>query len=324
MGKLNKYIIATLFLAFNVCVVLLPDEAFAGAKDGLQLWFNRVLPSLVPFAVGINVLTGLGVTERAGKYLAPVMKPLFNLPGAAGAALLTGMTSGYPMGAKVTADLREKRLLNQDEAERLAGFSNNAGPLFVVSVCGTAIFGSAEFGYRLLFAHLTSAMLLGVGLGALSRMRGRRLRSDDEVEEYRVVNCNPPRSAMRNPSFGRVLGDAVKNTMEAIVLVGGLIIFFCSASRIFTALGILSGLASGLLEVTSGVNALASADSLSVNAKLIITAGIISFGGLSVHAQAAHFLSGARINLSRYLFCKFIHCLLAAAIISLQSFRDML
>jgi sporulation integral membrane protein YlbJ len=324
MGKLNKYIISTLFLAFNVCVVLLPDEAFAGAKDGLLLWFNRVLPSLVPFAVGINVLTGLGVTERAGKYLAPVMKPLFNLPGPAGAALLTGMTSGYPMGAKVTADLREKRLLTQDEAERLAGFSNNAGPLFVVSVCGTAIFGSAEFGYRLLFAHLTSAMLLGVGLGVLSRLRGKQMQGEINGEEYHVANCNSPRDAMRNPSFGRVLGDAVKNTMEAIVLVGGLIIFFCSASRILTSLGILSGLASGLLEVTSGVNALAAADSLSVNAKLIITAGIISFGGLSVLAQAAHFLSGARINSTRYLFCKLIHGLLAAAIISLQSFCDML
>jgi hypothetical protein len=83
-------------------------------------------------------------------------------------------------------------------------------------------------------------------------------------------------------------------------------------------------LASGLLEVTSGVNALAAAGSLSVNAKLIITAGLVSFGGLSVHAQAAHFLSGARINSARYLLCKLIHGLLAAAIISLQSSLFML
>jgi sporulation integral membrane protein YlbJ len=351
MSKINKYIISTLFVAFNVCIILMPDEAFSGAKDGLLLWFNRVLPSLVPFAVGINVLTGLGVTERVGTVRAPVMKPLFNLPGAAGVAVLTGMTSGYPMGAKVTADLREKGLLNQDEAQRLAGFSNNAGPLFVVSVCGTAVFGSAELGYGLLYAHLASAMMLGIGMGVLSRMRRRRLRnaaSRDDVytsasplavslpaasplvtspltASSLTVNRNcPPHDVKHKLTFGRVLGGAVKNTMEAVVLVGGLIIFFCAASRILAALGILNGIASGLLEITSGVNALMAADSLSVNAKLILTAGVISFGGLSVHAQAAHFLSGAGISPARYLLCKLIHGLLASAIVSLQIFCDMI
>jgi sporulation integral membrane protein YlbJ len=317
MSKLNKYIISTLFVAFNVCIVLMPDEAFAGARDGLLLWFNRVLPSLVPFAVGINALTGLGVTERAGRYLAPVMKPLFNLPGAAGAAILTGMTSGYPMGAKVTADLRCEGLLSRDEAQRLAGFSNNAGPLFVVGVCGTAGLGSAGLGYRLLFAHLASAMILGVCMGIVSRTRGAKRRSVTEAEA--VDAPDSPRVVTLRQPFGRVLGDAARNTMETIVIVGGLIIFFCAASRMLTALGILNGIAGGLLEVTGGVSAIASSGALSINAKLVLTAAAVSFGGLSVHAQAAHLLSGARIDTARYVLCKIIHGLLASAIIWLQN-----
>jgi sporulation integral membrane protein YlbJ len=327
MGKINKMIIAGLFLAFNVCLVLFPADTLASAGDGLQLWFNRVMPSLLPFAVGINVLTGLGVTRRLGVYLSPVMKPLFNLPGAASVAVIAGMTSGYPIGAKTAADLRREGLLSGEEARRLAGFCNNAGPLFIVGLVGTAMYGSAEIGYRLLAAHLLSALAIGVGLGMISKIGERNKKQGgsvsfrfDEKQPADVAATAQPVKTVKSVSIGYVLGEAVKNAMDAMTLVGGLIALFSVFTRILTVLGLLSGLASGLLEVTNGVKALAEAGAMDTRLKLALTAGVISFGGLSVHAQAAHFLSQAEIKPSGYLLCKVIHGLLAAGVMYLITY----
>ncbi len=101
--------------------------------------------------------------------------------------------------------------------------------------------------------------------------------------------------------------------MEAMALVGGLIIFFNVLTRLLTVTGIIGGLASGLFEITNGVKALAEAEALSTRLRLTLAAGIISFGGLSVCAQASHFLAQEKINTGYYFICKIIHGLLAAA-----------
>jgi len=39
-----------------------------------------------------------------------------------------GITSVYPVGAKITASMREEKLLSKTESERLLSFTNNSGP----------------------------------------------------------------------------------------------------------------------------------------------------------------------------------------------------
>ena len=60
------------------------------------------------------------------------MRPLFRLPGEAGFAVALGFTSGFPMGAILTASLKEQSLCTPQEAARLAAFTNNSSPLFLL------------------------------------------------------------------------------------------------------------------------------------------------------------------------------------------------
>jgi len=41
------------------------------------------------------------------------MRPLFNVPGCGSFAFAMGITSGYPVGAKITASMREEKLLSK-------------------------------------------------------------------------------------------------------------------------------------------------------------------------------------------------------------------
>ena len=51
-------------------------------------------------------------------------------------ALTIGITSGYPVGAKVTSDLYKDNNCTKEEAERLIAFTNSSGPLFIISAVG--------------------------------------------------------------------------------------------------------------------------------------------------------------------------------------------
>jgi len=287
----------------------------SAAREGLLLWFNQVLPSLLPFVVGINMLAGLGFISFLGVLSSPIMLPLFKVPGAGAFAFLTGLTSGYPMGAKAVAHLRETRQIRQEEAQRLLAFSNNAGPLFVIGFVGVGLFGSARIGYMIMISHIVAAIIIGLGLRLLPK-----------TEEAPKAEKGGLRSAMRSfqkfrkeeyKGFGSILGASIKNAMEAMLTIGGFIIVFSVVIKAIEMSGIFGsfiGLVAGILEVANGARILAQGGGVDNPASVVFAAMLISFGGLSVHGQTAHFLKDTDIRLLPYLGAKVLQALVAGVI----------
>ena len=86
-----------------------------------------------------------------------------------GFAFTMGLISGYPVGAKIVSDFREKRLITKDEGERLLCFTNNSGPLFILSTVGIALFGDTKTGLLLLLTHILACITVGIILGRISK-----------------------------------------------------------------------------------------------------------------------------------------------------------
>ena len=105
-----------------------PQVVFQGALTGLKTWWNIVFPALLPFFIASELLMSFGVVHFMGVLLEPVMRPLFNVPGAGSFVMAIGYTSGYPIGSMVTARLRAEGLCSRVEAERLMSFTNNSSP----------------------------------------------------------------------------------------------------------------------------------------------------------------------------------------------------
>jgi len=279
------------------------------ARDGLLLWFNNVLPALLPFIVVVNILVAIGFVRHVSAWASPFMKTVFKLPGAGGFALITGLVSGYPMGAKTIADLSRNGEITDKDAQRLMAFCNNAGPLFIIGVVGVGLLGDAAAGYALWAGHVMAAFVVGIYM--------RRYGEKNENNGMYVRHSNSG-----NINIGSVLGESVKNAMEALLLVGGLIIFFSVVTGAVTILlGSLNlrfmpeGLIAGALEVTGGVKLLADMAETPVSPlRMAGISGLIGFGGLSVHAQALHFTSGTRINARVYILHKAVGGVIAALI----------
>ena len=119
--------VTALCIIFILCLILLSNTAVKAAMNGLVLWAGVVVPSLFPFFVSAEILNSTGFIRASGVLLEPVMRPLFNVPGCGSFALALGVTSGYPVGAKITCDFRSKGDLTRIEAERLLAFTNNSG-----------------------------------------------------------------------------------------------------------------------------------------------------------------------------------------------------
>ena len=80
--------------AFGGGILIAPQAASQGVRDGLTLCGQVVIPSLFPFLALSSFLVQSGLAQRAGHLLEPITKLLFRLPGAAGSAILMSLKIG--------------------------------------------------------------------------------------------------------------------------------------------------------------------------------------------------------------------------------------
>ena len=80
--SLKQNIIPAIFCIFTACLVIFSKSNLVAAKEGLLLWANNVVPSLLPFFIATELLSYTNVVEILGKLLKPIMVPVFHIPGA--------------------------------------------------------------------------------------------------------------------------------------------------------------------------------------------------------------------------------------------------
>lgn len=85
---------AVLFLV--ITIILYPGESVDAAYNGLITWATLVIPALLPFFIGSELLINLGIVKFLGVLLEPIMRPIFNVPGEAALCLCNERYIGLP------------------------------------------------------------------------------------------------------------------------------------------------------------------------------------------------------------------------------------
>lgn len=317
-----------LCIVFTVCLILFSDTAVKAAAKGLNLWAAVVVPSLLPFFIVSDLLRTSGFAYMAGALLEPVMRPLFNVPGCSSLALALGVASGYPVGAKITADLRKNSALTATEAERLLSFTNNSGPLFIIGAVGTGMLGSSAMGLFLFACHLLACITVGF----VFRFYKRTEKGSRQVKKRIWADLKKKLAMLagKRADPGTLISDAVRNSVASILSIGGFIVLFSAIIsflaetgfiRLISAAvmrllpegmpyrdaeGVISGIISGILEITAGTETVSRCAAVPLHVKLPAISFIIGWAGLSVHLQVKSIVSGAGINIRPYLFGKLL------------------
>jgi len=257
-------------IIFIICLIIFSDTAVEAASKGLKLWLNIVFPSLFPFFVASELLNGTGFIKVAGILLEPVMRPLFNVPGCGSFAFAMGITSGYPVGAKITAGMRRENLLSRSEAGRLLAFTNNSGPLFIVGAVSVGMFKMPQVGILLLACHIAACITVGILFRFFGKNKQGGHKTKQTFSKNSVVASQTKHKILaglpggrpifarltgflkrirkqfyslagtKKKNFGLAFGEAIKNSVMTLLSIGGFIILFSVIINLLIEAGIIS------------------------------------------------------------------------------------
>lgn len=327
----------------------MPNIALEASIRGVQVWWDVLFPALFPFFVLSELLLGFGVVHFAGTLLDPLMRPLFRLPGIGGFVVAMGFVSGYPVGARLTSRLMEQKSVTRVQGERLVEITTTSDPIFLIGAVGVGFFGQPQAVPILAIAHYGGAMLLGL----LSRGRrdaeaesaGRKSpqKATNRAGESRlrksIAAMHQARMADGRP-LGVLIQQTIQSSLVLMMVVGGLVVFFSAALDLLVGSGVLrpfQALAAGLLqlvgapgelasslmkgtfEVTLGAQAAAQAaagsTSLALVDRLAAASFVLSWAGLSVHAQVAGLMSKTGWRYGPFIRTRLLHGVLSTAIV---------
>lgn len=304
-----------LFLLLTVCILTNSELSLSYASTGLKLWLEKMIPSLLPFMILSGIVIRLGLTENIASFAYPLIRPLYRVRRNVCYCMMLGFLCGFPMGARVVADLYSRGQLTREEGEYLLCFCNNIGPVYYCS-----------FVLPLLHRELVAPYLFGMyGIPALygiflryTRYRGLDILLDAAMapgelrmaSHYQTVHAarrNGRNALVRRGERLLLETDrAISAAIGSILSLGGYMILFNLLNLIPHVLcGRQVPLPAPLFEITGGLSILqAQAPLYSLLA--------LSFGGFSCIAQTYSCIRDTDLSIMDYLLHKVILTLLNA------------
>lgn len=98
-------LLALILLSLFFTMLLFPETVFRGACDGLLLWYQILIPTLFPYLIVTGLLLKTDGAAIVSRLLFRPFHLLFGTSFYGSFAVLSGFLCGYPMGAKIIADL---------------------------------------------------------------------------------------------------------------------------------------------------------------------------------------------------------------------------
>lgn len=322
---IKSNIIPIFIYLFTVFLLVFSNNNVLSAKSGIVLWANSVVPSLLPFFIATELLGYTNIISLLGRFLNKIMRPIFNVPGEGVFPFIMGIISGYPMGAKIVSDFKNKGVCTCEEAERLIAFTNNSGPLFIIGTVGIGLFKDLRIGILLFFTHILACLTVGF-IFRWWKTNKKRF----EVKDYNSISLQ---NSISISNLGEILANSIMSAINTVFLIGGFIVVFSVIISILQnskllivfskllhpLLSILkipfsysNGILIGLLELTNGIYNIASITNKSISINIVICSFILGFGGISVALQILSIVSKSKISIKPYIIGKLLQGFFAA------------
>ena len=118
------------FVVMTCCILTHSSLSLAYAALGLELWYEKMVPVLLPFMILSGTLIRMGLVNSLIRPVQPLFEKIFRLSRPGTYVILMGFLCGFPMGARTIADFRDRQELSVTEGQYLLSFCNNLGPVY--------------------------------------------------------------------------------------------------------------------------------------------------------------------------------------------------
>lgn len=273
------------FLIITVCILTHAKESLFFALNGLNLWFNSMIPALLPFMILSGTLVRMGMTEGFTTLVYPIINPIFRISRNACYVMVMGFMCGFPMGAKCIDDLRSRNMLTLSEAKWLLAFCNNIGPVYFTS------FALPLIGCKNLWPCV-------IGMYGLPLLYGLILRYT--IYRFPKETTTDIQNNHQDMGLLEALNESVSASLQSILLLGGYMVLF-NLLMLLPKLFIENQMIylAPLLEITGGLKLLG-------NSMPFYSLIMLPFGGLSCIAQTYSCIAKTDLTIVPYIIHKLI------------------
>lgn len=286
--KSRKNAIVAISASLGMLMLILDSKtALEGAMQGVELCIRTVVPSLLPFFV-LSILLTSSLTGSTISYLRPLGR-LCGIPIGTESLLAIGLLGGYPVGAQSIHHTYKEGFLTNQEARRLLGFCNNAGPAFIFGIAG-GLFQSRWCAWALWGIHIVSALIVGM---IMPHKTSRRIAAAS------ASHVTLPMCLSRSVTvMGEVCGW---------IILFRVVLAFSERWFLWLLPDMLCAAAHGALELVNGCHFLYSIPSEGI--RFVLCSAFLAFGGLCVAMQTVS-VTGA-LGIGWYFPGKILQCIIS-------------
>lgn len=321
-NNMKKILIFLFTTTFLLCLLFCSKKCMTLASQGLLIWYQNMIPTLFPFMVLSGFLVRTRLSDKISILLQPFFGWIFRLPSSMLYGIFMGFLCGFPMGAKVVADMLEQKQISRKQGEYLLSFCNNIGPLYLLGYViplfhweNTTLIFSIMYGVPLFY---------GIFLRYFSSYKKFLINGIEyKSQKHKTQNNCTLKTAEHSINCSNILHFqlSLQNAIEQITLLGGCMIFFNCLQIYPYLLGETSGYFFEtffqtpfccLLEIGGGLKGFTK-DLQNTYFSLCF----LTFGGLSCIMQTCFILKNTGLSIGTYIRHKFIQSLLTGILVFL-------
>lgn len=306
-----------LFLLF-----LFPGICLQGAKNGLLLWFNVVLPTLFPFMTLSLFMTKTSLCHKLSRLCPAPVRKILGVSSAGVYPVIMGLLSGFPVGAKIVNTLYQEKQISRKEANYLLCLAGNISPMFLTTYIGEHCLHLGSKRYLLLPVLYISAF---ASANILKHFIFSRYNEDGpDMQEKTLAAPASPDYQTQKPVENSphrltaitALNQAVSDSLCTLAVVGGYIMLFSLLGNVILCLmpATPAAILTTVSEITTGSSYIRTITSFSPLQKIILLSSLSSFGGLSSVAQTGSVVTEPGLSLPCYVLGKVLQAVINAAL----------
>ena len=289
-----------LYMLIMFAFIYKSEIVLGGAYEGLMLWFNTVLPLLLPF-----MLMSSMITDKIKK-LPPDRQKSFAIL----ITIFTGLFCGYPLGAKNTAEFVKNKTYNKKTGQLLLPLCNNCSPMFlsgyiILSILKKSI--SFTFALVLIYLPYIVYILISLILFFISKKRINQKSKYIIFQNIKDTSGFIPNTSIQNNIAQR---DYIMQTMIQTAYVGFYIIICSIVSKFImhfsTGCESFKTLSASVTEITGGTKLISESDLFGIRTKIALVLSLSSFGGFCAIMQTANVIKDSGLSIIKYIIIKTI------------------
>lgn len=287
----------TVILCFVILVLFITNNSVVinGAACGLMLWYNNVIPVLLPFMLLSNIMV-----SRIGRYTNKTSYAIIT-------TLFLGIFCGYPLGAKTASDFVKRGSIPKTTGNILIPLCNNSSPMFIAGyIVHTLLNDQITFPCAMLTIYIPYIIFVVVALLICKAVQDGHTEYHDNTADksHKFTKHSPENiSSTYEP-------DIIMDSVTQITYVG-IYIMICSIIIEFIKyipelpLDKLAFL-SGITEITNGTHIVSTCNAFSGQIKTALVMAFTSFGGISAILQTKKVISHSGLSIISYIIIKTI------------------